>query len=522
MNKQIWEIYKTSNRGQENIDLFNLYTDEDVEQFQYKLEKILKKNYNEDEIDNLLSRIYLINDNLTVNQTEVAENETPRDFYVRFIENFELILIEEDNEGNFIKSTKANDVFIKKGNYRSICAIMDSISINLYILYPQFFFPILYNERFDLFIKNCDALGIDLPDIPKSADKKNRVLYYYDLCEVLYNFSIEHEMSAEEICACVYDFASILQESNEVSEELPEPTNVWFTGADKGDYQMTLQNLSSDNINVWACNEQTKRGDIIVIYCLSPQSFIHSIWRANSDGVANPFNYYYSRTTVTKPIQIPPITYAELKTDEYWSNVPIVRKNLQGINGIHLTAKDYTELLRLISNKGFDINILPMLYSPKIEIEGNLSNEKQVEEKLVIPLLLELGYSPFDWVRQLSQKAGRNLKAIPDFVFFPKGERHFQNAPFVLEAKFFMNSANERMNSFNQAHSYCKMMSADLLGLCDKERIIIYKKDKGFFDRFNPIFEKHWGNLKNPETFSKLKKIIGRDAVLNINPITKS
>lgn len=516
MNKQIWEMYKTSNRGQEVIDLFTFYADEDIELFQNKLEKVLKKNCNEDEIDTLFTRIYLINDNLTVNETAIGENEFPKDFYMRFIEDFEVLLIEEDKEGNLIKSTKASDVFIKKEDYRSICAIIDSISINLYVLFPQFFFPILYNERFDILIKNCDALGIDLPNIPKSVDKKKRVMYYYDLCEVLYNFSIKHEMSAEEVCACVYDFATILQESNEVSEDLPEPTNVWFTGADKRDYQTTLQNLSPDSVNVWACNEQTKRGDIIVIYCLSPKSFIHSIWRANSDGVANPFNYYYSRATVTKPIQIPPITYSELKTDEYWSNVPIVRKNLQGINGIQLTAKDYAELLRLISSKNFDINTLPSLYSPKIEIEGNLSNEKDVEEKLVIPLLLELGYSPDDWVRQLSQKAGRNLKAIPDFVFFPKGEKHFQNSPFVLETKFLMNSANEKMNSFNQALSYCKMMSSELLGLCDKDRIIIFKKKNGVFDRFNPVFEKHWGNLRSPETFAMLKKIIGKEIVKNI------
>ena len=460
MNKQIWEMYKTSNRGQEIIDLFTFYADAETEVFENKLDKILRKNNKESEIVTLFSRIYLVNDNISVNKSEIKENEAPKDFFFRFIEDFDIFYIDEDKEGNLIKSTKAQDVFIKKQDYRSICAIMDSISINLYLMYPQFFFPLLDNERFDVFVKNCDALGIGIPNIPNSVDKKGRVMYYFSLCDALYNFSVEYDLSAEELCACIYDFATILQEHNEVKKELPEPTNVWFTGASKDDYQITLQNLSPDSINVWSCNEATKRGDIIVIYCLSPQSFIHSIWRANSDGVANPFNYYYSRVTVTSPIQIPPITYAELKADKYWSNVPIVRKNLQGINGIRLTAKDYTELLRLISSNGFDINILPMLYSPNIDLEGNLYTENDVEEKLVIPLLTELGYTQNNWERQLSQKAGRNLKAIPDFVFFAKGEKHFQNAPFVLEAKFFMNSANERMNSFNQALSYCKMMSA--------------------------------------------------------------
>ena len=40
-------------------------------------------------------------------------------------------------------------------------------------------------------------------------------------------------------------------------------------------------------------------------------------------------------------------------------------------------------------------------------------------------MLKRLGYTESDWTRQLSQKAGRKEKAIPDFVFFPKGEKHF-------------------------------------------------------------------------------------------------
>ena len=509
-------MYKSSNRGKEIIDLFTFYADEEIEVLEKKLENIIEKFSKESDIDTLFSRIYLIFDNIKVNKTEIREDEVPKDFFLRFIEDFEVRFIDEDKDGNLIKSTKTQDIFIKKQDYRSICALMDSISINLYLMHPQFFFPLLNNERFDIFVKSCDALGIEIPNVPNSIDKKARVLYYFSLCEVLYDFSVEYDMLAEELCACIYDFSTILQETKEEHKDLPEPTNIWLTGASKEDYKNTLQNLSTDSVNVWTCNEATRRGDIIVIYCLSPQSFIHSIWRANSDGVVNPFNYYYSRSAVTKPIEISPISYTELKVDSYWSNVPIVRKNLQGINGVQLTAKDYTELLRILSSKGFDVSILPKLYSPSINIEEDLKNEKDVEDKLVIPLLVELGYSQGDWQRQLSQKAGRNLKAIPDFVFLSKGEKHFENAPFVLEAKFFMNSSNERMNSFNQALSYCKMMSAELLGLCDKDRIIIYRRKNGVFDRFNPVFEKHWGNLKNPETFSELKKIIGKEVVTSI------
>src|SRR5690606_25823749 len=97
-------------------------------------------------------------------------------------------------------------------------------------------------------------------------------------------------------------------------------------------------------------------------------------------------------------------------------------KNFQGVSGVQFSATDYKELQRLLKEKAFDVSVLPQLYRPDLEIEGNLKNEKDVEEKLLIPLLEKLGYSANDWTRQLSQKAGRKEKAIPDFVFLPTGE----------------------------------------------------------------------------------------------------
>src|SRR5690606_8468246 len=128
-------------------------------------------------------------------------------------------------------------------------------------------------------------------------------------------------------------------------------------------------------------------------YVLSPYSCIQSIWRSDMDGVYTPFNYYNSRTRVTSGILISPITLNELKADQYFSQLGIVRKNFQGVNGVKFTAKDYKELQRLLSEKGIDISLLPQLYKPNLEIEGDIKNEKDVEEKLLIPLLTKLGYT---------------------------------------------------------------------------------------------------------------------------------
>ena len=115
---------------------------------------------------------------------------------------------------------------------------------------------------------------------------------------------------------------------------------------------------------------------------------------------------------------------------------------------------------------------------------GEIKLEKDVEEKILIPMLKLLGYREEDWTRQLSQKAGRGLKAIPDFVFFPKGEKHFSS----------------------------------IMGICDKERLILYQVDKnGIANRSTPLFEEHWLSIYgDAEVGAKLNKLIGREIIANI------
>jgi len=57
------------------------------------------------------------------------------------------------------------------------------------------------------------------------------------------------------------------------------------------------------------------------------------------------------------------------------------------------------------------------------------------------------------------------------------------------------------------------MMQSPTLGICDKDRLIIYQKKHGIFDRSKPVFEKHWQSLNDAETFRKLRLLIGRDVI---------
>lgn len=516
MNKNIWNLYKNSERGQKTIKIFT------IDEGKKLLEKVseiydfcIEKIGDESQKENFINIFFGIYDNIVAENLYIKENESLTEFYERFIDNFEMAIVDEDENGKLYKVVGDKPIF-KQKDYKNLSSIVSELSLVLYCDYPEAFIPILFPERFDKLINLLDALNIELPQVPTNTDKRGRLLFYNNLCENIFTFAKENELTPPEICACIYDFAKMLIQDDSISDsDLPEPTNIWLTGGSKSDYQTFLKNPPENAQSVWTCNEQTKRGDIIVMYVLSPYSCIQSIWRANTDGVFTPFNYYNSRTTVTNGIVLPEIKLDELKTDEYFKNIGIVRKNFQGVNGVKFSAKDYSELQRILQQKGFDTSALPQLYSPDLNIEVKLKNEKDVEENLLIPLLKKLGYTENDWTRQLSQKAGRKEKAIPDFVFFPKGEVHFQNSPLVIEAKYDLSSSIERMKSYNQALSYARMMQSSTFAICDKDRLIVYKGKDNSFNRFKPTFEKHWQNLNDAETFNTLKKIIGKDYIKN-------
>lgn len=92
-----------------------------------------------------------------------------------------------------------------------------------------------------------------------------------------------------------------------LDQRLPQPTQVWWIGGNKvgGDFKFVDQ-LSQDVIGFWQGNLDTKRGDILVMYCLAPRSYIHSIWQATADGIGDPFFHYYSSIYIGLGQKVPP------------------------------------------------------------------------------------------------------------------------------------------------------------------------------------------------------------------------
>ncbi len=69
-----------------------------------------------------------------------------------------------------------------------------------------------------------------------------------------------------------------------------------------------------------------------------------------------------------------------------------------------------------------------------------------------------------------------------------------------------------RKDCYNSGFYAVLFVQHSLMGICDKERLIIYKIDtNGSADRNNPIFEDYWASIyENPEIGAHLNQLIGR------------
>lgn len=192
-------------------------------------------------------------------------------------------------------------------------------------------------------------------------------MYYWELCEVLYLFRKENGLSPAELWSFLYDFAPNNLPSKKI--DIPKPSQVWLIGG------RLCQEDKSLESKFWQSSPDTKKGDILVHYETSPISAVTCIEISLTDGVIDPLFRYYGCIYIGNRIAIPHITLKEFREDEYFSSHPLIRKNFQGVNGWSMSSEDYSELLRMIKAKGFDIDTLPKLYTPTRP--KNVSIEKE-------------------------------------------------------------------------------------------------------------------------------------------------
>ena len=168
----------------------------------------------------------------------------------------------------------------------------------------------------------------------------------------------------------------------------------------------------------------------------------------------------------------------------------------------------------MLEIKGFDISILPSLYEPKKLVGANIELEADVSEKLLVPLLEEMGWKrDEDFKAEVEFPAGRGttghkMEKRPDFCLHMTGKEKDQGAKVVIEVKFWMKNNEEIDANYFQGLSYAKWGNAQVLVLCDKNQIRVYERNKkGIFD-INKWKRFRWEEMEILEKFNELKRML--------------
>ena len=481
-NQYLWNLYKISHFGKTAISSFG-------DRKEWIEEERLFEKYNPQIKDGFNSKMIceILEDFWCYKVSEYEGTE------LKSLDDAEKMYEEIISTGLIIESEEV----LKIGDFDRMLEYVPFLSMELNYLFGEYFFPYIYIDEFYQLTRLADYFEIELPPIPAKPDYKVRCMYYWELCKIFYQFRIENGLSPDELSAFMYDYVPNLL-TKEDNTEMPKPSAAWFIGG-------LIKGYGKEwTTGFWQSSKDTKRGDILVHYETSPVSAITCLWIAQTDGVIDPFFHYYSNTYIGDRIEIPHISLKELKADRYFSDHPLVRKNFQGVNGWPVTGKDYVELIRMIEAKGFDISVLPQIYTPSLPEGVTVNNERDVEVNLLEPLLNSMGwYEHKDYIRQLPIRAGRGHRIFPDYALHYDNKPGEEKAKVLIEAKYHMKNNQEMEAAFLQAFSYAKLLMSSVIVLCDKECILVYSSKEGFSrSRYNKYY---WEDMKNPDLYNELK-----------------
>jgi hypothetical protein len=416
---------------------------------------------------------------------------------------------EEDKTFEFLFAGGKDD----QTGYMQVITSIEGLSAGLHDAHPEFFFPYLFNRRFDLFEQICLAFDLSLPQEPGKLQKRDRAMYYLRINRVLHDFRKCHKLSPQELNAFLYDFAP-KNLTKRVSTDLPNPSRVWFViggVGGNGDFEY-LDAADNNSVSRWQGNLETRRGDIVLMWCASPRSYLHSVWRAIDDGFNDPFFYYYTMIRVGSPVKITPLPFSSFSKHPLLGKKPAIRAHLQGASGIAFAVEEYAAICDLLQQKGFEVSRLPSAPDIKECSVAGIENERDVEQSLLEPLLRNLGFSDNDWLRQLSVRMGRGERNYPDYVLGCDSRPNEESAIVVIECKFDIDTKKELKEAFVQAKSYALRLQALMLALAARRGVWIFQQRKDGFSIDHFTF-KTWIELSHPDTLHELSLSLGKRTI---------
>ena len=503
INKFYWTLYKESPEGKKTIEKFENASKKD---FSIENSLALLKEYdpdwflNVDEGD-IRSRFKLLASCKTILPLDNIQLE--REQAIEFI----------DEEFG--------------GDYEEALGFIIPISFYLYKQDPSYFFPYMFLLRYKYIRQILEDYDLDIMEVPGKAEYDERCIFYLDICDALYKFRRLNDLTGPELCAFLYDMErKRFDAENEHTENFfPQ---VWLISG-------TKKNAKEANgeLLFWHANAETKKGDILVFYenrgTYYPEnnSSISGIWIAQTDGISDPFFYFYGSVLIGNEIKIKPIPFKVLRDDPRTKTLPRMGANFLGVRGDAVTYKTYEGLLELIEERdpSFDRSRLPLIHKshdsrvPYDEVRNKMKPEKWVEEYFIRDLLekqMGLKYK-VDYDRQVHLQLGRakiegekTQDGRTDFSLFPFG-RKLKSADVLIEAKGPGEMEGKKVEiAFWQAESYASRQYAGLIILADNKDLLLFPRGKDGTFKFSNTPQKYsWDEIfGNMDKFNELRNII--------------
>lgn len=505
-NKFVWELYKQSQRGQKAAERFSHLSNEFIEEWcrTFPLE-ILDEFKDLYPVHNVPIDIpKLVCDSVSARKFENLDAAS--NYYT------DKLLAEGIPFEMAAKTGKEEAVWEfpeKDGDWYDYVA---AISLGLYQGQPDYFLPYNFRTKFHQVEEIHAEFDIPLPPVPGKSDKAGRCVYYASINQAWQEFRQRYGLSPVEMCAFLYDFAPQFTTPLD-SSDLPSPSKVWLITGGSWDIEVA-DNATSDTVRVWGGNPAIRRGDILMLYLVSPRKAIDSIWRACTDGFVDPLFHYHGTVWICNQIKTKPVGFAELWEHPLLSQKSAVKGKFGGPSGkASFSVEEYEAILEIMESKGQDVSILPHIpatdYLPSVELE----NERDVEVHVIEPFLERLAYKAADWVRQMPVKMGRGERNYPDYAFGANPKRGEESAKMVLESKYQLSAQREFTEAFYQTKSYALRLQSKMMAMAAREGIWVFPPVNGNFD-IKKFVHKGWGELNHPDAFHEVLTLISRDQIL--------
>lgn len=386
------------------------------------------------------------------------------------------------------------------------------VSLALSLAHPDVFVPYGYKSlgmsgRHQELLQVAEAFDIALPNVAAKNDQIGRWLYYGQFSAAMQEFRARNGLTLPQLLAFLYDFGPVYVRS-QPRDELPAPRHAWLLvggGEQDGDYGV-LEDMTPGDITHWQGSLDMQRGDVCVMYLRTPVKEVHSLLRVVEDAYVDPFFHYKHAVQIGDILKVPRVPFQALKADPVFGASSHIGRNLQGTSGQMLSTAEYNAVLELISERGQDLTGVPRLPEHAEVDLSDLANERDVEIKLVEPLLRRLGLSEPDWVRQLPVRMGRGQRNYPDYAIGVTGTHPEQRVHSLVEVKYRASGELAWKDAFYQAKSYGLRLGAQTLLLAAADGVRLYERDRDDFT-FGSGEALSWADLRD-DTLVRLRRAL--------------